>query len=90
MWADGVMQGDTGMDTDTYLQFVLQEVFLVGEFAVEAEKSLLVCREGLHVRSRVSLSFLLCGSAGRMTDANINFVLLVRIHACGRLLVYPT
>lgn len=34
---------------DTYLQLVLEEILLVGEFAVETEKSLLICGEGLHM-----------------------------------------
>ncbi len=32
----------------TYFQFVLEQVLLIGEFAIEAEESLLVCGEGLH------------------------------------------
>lgn len=31
-----------GGDVDMYLQFVLEEVFFVGELAVEAEEALLV------------------------------------------------
>lgn len=33
---------DCGGDVDMYLQFVLEEVFLVGELAIEAEEALLV------------------------------------------------
>jgi hypothetical protein len=39
----------------TYFQLVLKEVFFVGEFAIKAEESLFVCREGL-VEEKVEIS----------------------------------
>jgi hypothetical protein len=63
----------------TYFQLVLEEIFLIGKFAIEAEESLLVCGEGLQVfewlaRGRIFLK----GS----THADVDLVLLVRIHGC--------
>lgn len=37
----------TGVEIFAFLEFVLEEVFLVGEFAVEAEEALFVGGEGL-------------------------------------------
>lgn len=36
-----------GVEVFTFFEFVLEEVFLVGEFAVEAEEALFVGGEGL-------------------------------------------
>ena len=68
-------------------QLGLQEVFLGGEFAVEAEELLLFFGEGLWVVVVVLVEGL--GGAGGSgyardgcTYADIDFVLLVRVHLC--------
>lgn len=48
----------------TYFQLVLEEVFLIGKFAVEAEQSLLVCGQGLAADKGISLSS--CGVVGEL------------------------
>jgi hypothetical protein len=63
----------------TYFQLVLQEIFLVGKFAIEAEESLLVCGEGLQVVEWLARGGI-CSKGS--THANVDLVLLVRIHGC--------
>ena len=64
-----------------YFELVLEEIFLVGKFAVEAEKTLFVGREGL-VRDMFQLFCVYGGGVG--THANVNLVLLMRIHLDAR------
>ena len=57
-----------------YLQLILQQVFLIGEFAIESEQALLICRQFLRnglaptpsagwqcVRTPMSILFFWCG-----------------------------
>lgn len=66
-----------------YLEFVLKEVFLVWELAIHAEETLLIGGEGLLCVSKS------CGIV-RMLEAyaDIDLVLLVRIHLDSIVLLY--
>jgi len=61
----------------------LEEIPLVRQLAVELEQSLLVWRQFLSHVVRMKQQTKI-GFAGRETYADIDLVLLVRIHGCGK------
>ena len=58
------------------LKLVLEQILLVGKFAIETENPLLFRRKGLYYQST---SGPLCGEA-KSTHVNIDLILLMRVH----------
>lgn len=67
-----------GTRREVYLKFVLEEIFFVGEFSVEAKELLLFFGHGLGDLSAGNSTFF---KGGGLVYTNVHFVLLVRIHS---------
>jgi hypothetical protein len=77
-----------------YLEFVLQQVLLVGQLSVETEELSLIrghflcqrvrleCSAGAASAAETAVPVASSRKGGRVTYANVHFVLLVRIHGC--------